>query len=84
MEKYNGWNSYESWNVALWIGNNEGLYNLARDVMLQQEDATASCIEFIDLVGQKTTGDNVEYTFDNCIEYFENEFEETNLFNGVE
>ena len=27
---YNGWTNYETWNVALWLGNDEGLYNLAR------------------------------------------------------
>ena len=27
---YNGWTNYETWNVALWIGNDQGLYNLAR------------------------------------------------------
>lgn len=29
-QKYNGWKNYETWNVALWIGNDEFLYNLAR------------------------------------------------------
>ena len=29
-DKYNGWKNYETWNVALWIGNDEGLYLEAR------------------------------------------------------
>jgi hypothetical protein len=28
---YNGWENYETWNVALWIQNEEGLYNLAAE-----------------------------------------------------
>jgi hypothetical protein len=24
---YNGWTNYETWNVALWLGNNAGDYN---------------------------------------------------------
>ena len=27
---YQGWANYATWNVALWINNDEGLYNLAK------------------------------------------------------
>ena len=28
---YNGWTNYETWNVALWIGGDQGLYNFAKE-----------------------------------------------------
>lgn len=31
MSEYNGWKNYETWNVALWIDNDEGLQKLASD-----------------------------------------------------
>ena len=30
-QSYNGWTNYSTWNVALWLQNDEGLYNLAKE-----------------------------------------------------
>ncbi len=39
---YNGWTNYKTWNVALWIGNTEALYNLACAVWIKDySDFTA-------------------------------------------
>lgn len=27
---YNGWKNWSTWNVALWLGNDEGLYKTSR------------------------------------------------------
>lgn len=29
-KSYNGWENWETWNVALWIGNDDGLYSEAK------------------------------------------------------
>lgn len=30
MKPYNGHRSWNAWNIALWMGNVEGIYNLAK------------------------------------------------------
>ena len=29
--EYNGWTNHATWNVALWIGGDHGLYEFAKD-----------------------------------------------------
>ena len=38
---YNGWTNYETWNVALWIDNEQGTYWEARDMARQSRTAGA-------------------------------------------
>ena len=54
---YNGWTNYETWNVSLWIGNDEGLYNLAR--------TCSDYFQFVDKIlswGSQETLDGVSWT----------------------
>jgi len=50
---YNGWENYETWNVALWINNDQNLYNLAMEA--------GDYETFLELVGNSYTGDGVSY-----------------------
>ena len=54
---YNGWENYETWNVALWINNDQGLYNIAREA----GDYEAFVEYMIDLFGDASTPDGVRY-----------------------
>ena len=37
---YNGWKNHATWNVALWIQNDEGLYNFAKESASYQDFAS--------------------------------------------
>lgn len=39
MSDYNGWSNYETWNVALWIDNEEGSYRHWRDQVCEALEA---------------------------------------------
>jgi hypothetical protein len=63
--KYNGWTNYETWNVALWIGNDQGLYNLARECA--ERNKRTPYTDFIDALDgagdiSKRTPDGVAWT----------------------
>lgn len=55
-EGYNGWKNWETWNVALWIGNDEGLYNLARGCV-----DYGAFVKLILVIDSTETGDGVSW-----------------------
>jgi hypothetical protein len=54
---YNGWTNYETWNVALWIQNDEGLYDLAREFSDYDQLVSVLYEEF----GVRETRDGVKF-----------------------
>lgn len=67
MPKYNGHDSYNAWNVSLWINNDEDLYRLARH-LARRFTRTEAAQMFVDnLVGNGSpeTPDGVRWTVTN-------------------
>lgn len=70
MAKYNGHRNWNHWNVALWIGNDEGLYNLARECITQnmsrvhsnRDKAAADFVAIMAEHGKTHTPDGAPYT----------------------
>lgn len=65
MTKYNGHKNYNYWNVSLWIGNDEGLYNLARDHIrraLTRREAAQNFVRDLNETGIHKTPDGAPYT----------------------
>ena len=56
-EEYQGHPSYEHWNVALWVANEEALYILAKASL-----TFAQFAEWMSMFGQTSTPDGVRYT----------------------
>lgn len=66
--KYNGHPSYNYWNVSLWVGNDEGLYQLALDCIRQARNRREAAEAMLDALkdGREhsipTTPDGAPYT----------------------
>lgn len=82
MQKdYNGWKNRSTWNVSLWIANDEGLYYSAVEFMRSYKGTSPykDYIKYMHLSNQKTL-DGVKWN-DEKLDYkalneFMNEFKE--------
>lgn len=54
-KSYNGWKNYKTWNIALWIGNDEFLYNEAKNC-IDYKQFTDSISGIV-----RSTGDGVDF-----------------------
>lgn len=65
METYNGWKNRQTWNVSLWINNDEYLYNLAVKFMNDSQipDYRKTYKRFIICSGlaEDRTPDNIKF-----------------------
>lgn len=65
-KEYNGHRNYNYWNVSLWIGNDEGLYKMAREAIRKSPNKDrAADLMFRWLTEEmdcKTTPDGVKWT----------------------
>ena len=56
-EKYNGWHDWTTWNVALWINNDEGFCNIAKDC----KDYMDFLFEMQSMIGSFATPDGADW-----------------------
>lgn len=59
---YNGHESWNAWNVSLWIGNNEGLYRLACDCNARHGNVQRAARAFRADIGAERTPDGARYS----------------------
>jgi hypothetical protein len=63
---YEGWKNYDTWNVALWINNDESLYRKAVDFMKDNPDRENPYIGFLlgNYMTHLVTPDSVDWISD--------------------
>ena len=68
MTTYNGWANYETWNVALWIGNDEFIYNTAKACVSFCDASETPWQKFIRCMTDGQIGRHLETTGD-CVRW---------------
>lgn len=62
---YNGHKNWAYWNVALWISNDEGLYNLVREHIRRarnRDEAARRIVDDLRECGMEKTPDGARYS----------------------
>lgn len=63
VKRYNGHRSWNTWNVALWIENDESIYRFALDCKRRGRDNTRAARLFLENIGADKTPDGAQYNF---------------------
>jgi hypothetical protein len=78
---YNGHKNYDYWNVALWLGNDEGLYTFARQLNRAhptKKSAARAFVQAMQDMGTPRTPDGAAYSANNVEAALSGLFEEDN------
>ena len=59
---YNGWTNWETWNIALWISNDEYLYNSVWENKYKSYAEFYNAFKYILLYGNNQTPDGISWT----------------------
>lgn len=65
MPTFNGHKNWNHWNVSLWINNDEGLYNIARECINgadTRDEAAKNMLDVLTTVGIVKTPDGAPYS----------------------
>lgn len=66
QKTYNGHPSWNAWNIALWIANNEGLYRFALDCLDRHKGRKIPAAqEFLEAMDSPKTPDGAPWTVTN-------------------